>query len=139
MATYSAADLVGKTIFVTDRVPVYQYATMQGNKRPKPLYYLNAGDAFTVDSFVKQRGTYTTFDDNYYVGISQGRPVAISFRDIAGKYNTTAITNQGVKSEEQKKIEQQEKKDGVVLTTLKKFAPLALGAVVLIAIIGRRK
>lgn len=139
MATYSASDLIGKTIFVTGNVPVYPYATAKGQSRPKPLFVLKSGDGFTVDSFVNERGTYTNFDDNYYLGKSQNRSIAIAFADIAGKYNTTAITNQGVKSDEQKKKELQEKKDGVVLTTLKKIAPLAIGAIIIAAYIGRRK
>lgn len=139
MATYSASDLIGKTIFVTGKVPAYKRATLKGEKRQTPLFFFTDGDSFVVDSYIKQRGTYTNFDDNYWTGVSQGKQFAVAFKEIAGKYNTTAITNQGVKSDEQKKKELQEKKDGVVLTTLKKIAPLAIGAIIIAAYIGRRK
>lgn len=137
MATYSAGDFIGKTIYITGRVPVYRYATEQGTRRPAPLAFLSSGDGFTVDSFVNKKGTYTNFDDHYWLGKSQGKQYAIAFADIAGKYNADAITSQGVKSDEQKKREQQEREQGVILTTIKKYLPLVLGTVVLAAVIRR--
>lgn len=139
MATYSASDFIGKTIYITGRVPVYRYATEAGTKRPAPVAYLSSGDGFTVDSFVNKKGTYTNFDDNYWLGKSQGKQYAISFTDLVGKYNADAITSQGVKSDEQKKKEQQEREQGIVLTTIKKWLPLVLGTVVLSALIRRGK
>ncbi len=139
MATYSAGDFIGKTIFITGRVPVYRYAAEAGTRRPAPIAYLNTGDGFTVDTFINKKGTYTNFDDHYWIGKSQGKQFAISFGDIAGKYNADAITTQGVKSDEQKKKEQQEKEQGVILTTIKKYLPLVLGTVVLAAVIRRGK
>jgi hypothetical protein len=139
MATYSAADFIGKTIYITGPVPVYKYATEAGTKRPAPVAYLNSGDGFTVDSFINQKGTYKNFDDHYWTGITQGKTFAIAFKDIAGKYNAAAITTQGVKSDEQKKKEQQEKEQGTILTTIKKYLPLVLGTVVLAAFIRRGK
>lgn len=138
MATYSASDFIGKTIYITGTVPVYRYATAAGTKRPAPIAYLNAGDGFTVDSFVNKKGTYTNFDDHYWLGKSQGKQYAIAFQDVAGKYNAAAITTQGVKSDEQKKKEQQEKEQGTIVTVLKKYLPLVLGTVVLAAVIRRR-
>ena len=139
MATYSAGDFIGKTIFITAPVAAYKYATQLGSQRPAPIAYLAAGDGFTVDSFVNKNGTYTNFDDNYWLGKSRDKSYAIAFKDIAGKYNAAAITTQGVKSDEQKKKEQQEKEQGIVLTTIKKFLPLVLGTVLLAAYIKRGK
>ena len=138
MATYSASDFIGKTIYITGTVPVYKYATAAGNKRPAPSLYLNAGDGFTVDSYINKSGVYTNFDDNYWQGKIQGKTYAIAFKDIAGKYNADAITTQGVKSDQQKKKEQQEKEQGTVITAIKKYLPLVLGTVVLAALIRRR-
>ena len=139
MATYSAGDLIGKTIFITAPVAAYKYATQLGSKRPAPIRFFAKGDGFLVDSFVNKNGTYTNFDDNYWLGKSKGISYAIAFKDIAGKYNYDAIVTQGVKSDEQKKKEQQEKEQGIILTTIKKFLPLVLGTVLLAAYIKRGK
>lgn len=139
MATYSAGDFIGKTIFITAPVAAYKYATEIGNKRPAPIGFLSSGDGFTVDSFINKNGTYTNFDDHYWVGKSKGKSYVIAFKDIAGKYNAAAITTQGVKSDEQKQKEQKEKEQGIVFTTIKKFLPLVLGTVLLAAYIKRGK
>jgi hypothetical protein len=140
MATYSAGDFIGKTIFITGRVPVYRYATEAGTRRPAPIAYLNTGDGFTVDTFVNKKGTYTNFDDHYWIGKSQGKQFAIAFNDIAGKYNAAAILSQGgIKSDEEKQKEQKEKEQGTLVTMLNKYLPLVLGTVVLAAVIRRGK
>lgn len=139
MATYSASDFIGKTIYITGTVPVYKYATAAGNKRPAPSLYLNDGDSFTVNSYINKKGVYTNFDDNYWQGKIKGNTYAIAFKDIAGKYNAAAILSQGgIKSDEQKQKEQKEKEQGTLVTMLNKYLPLVLGAVVLTAVIRRR-
>jgi hypothetical protein len=140
MATYSASDFIGKTIYITATVPVYKYAVAQGTKKPSPIEYLKSGDGFTVDSYINQKGAYTTFIDNYWQGTSQGKTFVIAFKDIAGKYNASAILSQGgIKSDEQKVKEVKQKEDGTILTLIKKIAPFAIGVYLLGAYIGRRK
>ena len=137
MATYTAGDFIGKNLFITSDVPVYKFATEAGTKRPKPVAILKAGDGFLVDSFISKNGTYTMFDDNYWMGKYKGTPVVVSFRDVAGKYDAAPIVSQGVKSVEQKKKELQEQQDGILLTNVKKYMPWVLGTMILAAVIKK--
>lgn len=122
MATYSATDFIGKTIFITGNVPVYKYAARKGEKKPKPIEILRPGDSFVVDSFINKNGVYTQFDENYWT--VQGGGV-VAFSDISGKYNTKAIKDQGVKSD----IEKQEP-TSTAETLLKKYGLWVAGAII---------
>ena len=97
--TYSAGDFIGKTIFITANVPVYASPTRVGETKPAAKKFLKNGDSFLVDTFINKDGTYVKYDDHYWVSKYDGY---ISFKDIAGKYNTSALISQGLQSDEDK-------------------------------------
>lgn len=128
MATYSAADFINKTIWITENVPVYRSATRDGAKKDTPVKFLQRGDSFVVKDFLNKVGTYVKYDDNYWLIDGGG---VVSFKDITGKYDTKAILDQGLKSD----------KDKASTTTkaeelIKKYLPYILGTV-LIAVVAK--
>ena len=135
MSTYSASDFIGKTIWITDSVPIYAYATKQGDAKPKPKKIAKQGDSFVVDSFISKNGYYSNYDDYYWLTTEGG---AISFTDIAGKYNYQALADQGLKSDKQKAQEEADKNKGTVdkITDIfKKYGPWVIGGVAAVIVL----
>ena len=134
MATYNAGDFIGKTVFITSTVPVYRRAIRLGEEKPEPFKFLRRGDSFIVSDFINQAGTYSKYNDHYWLIDTGG---AIAFKDIAGKYDTKALLDQGLKSDEQKE-------GGTKVGDLiKKYLPYVLGTVLVATIakayISKRK
>lgn len=134
MATYTATDLIDKTIYITGNVPVYKYAARAGEKKTLPIKILQSGDSFIVDSFIKKNGTYVTYDDNYWTLKDGG---VVSFSEIAGKYNTELIRSQGVKSDAEKELE---KKTGIekYIDKYGKWVLLAIAGVAIIKTVAKQ-
>jgi hypothetical protein len=127
MATYNAGDFIGKTIFITDRVPVYSRGVRVGEQKPAPVRYLQRGDNFIVSDLINQAGAYSKYIDHYWLIDTGG---AVAFKDIAGKYDTKALLDQGLKSDEDK---------GKTTTKagelLKKYLPYVLGTILLATVV----
>jgi hypothetical protein len=131
MATYSATDFLDKTIWITDTVPVYKFATKEGDTKPTPFKFLQRGDSFIVKDFlgkVSPWAGYPNYIDNYWLLDTGG---VISFKDITGKYDTKAILDQGVKSDKEKATTTTKAEE-----LIKKYLPYILGTV-LVAVVAK--
>jgi hypothetical protein len=139
MTTYYAKDLIGKTLYVTGKVPMYKTTTYSGQTRPSPVAFLNSGDYFTVDSYINKLSSYSTGynrDDNYYLG---DNGYVVSFSDLTGKYDLKALEGQGVKTVDQKVKEEREKGQSKFFDFVKKFGIFILAVPIAIAAIKYRK
>jgi hypothetical protein len=146
MATYTAEQFVGKTIFITNRVPYYDNATHAGDNKPSvPAGYFNNGDQLVVKDYLNKNGVYTKWDDNYWVFNNARSSVpsktsVVAFSDIAGNYNQqSTIKEQGLKSDQQLAKEKEDEKLPIIEKLLKKYGLYLLGTGVLIAFIKSRK
>ena len=145
MATYTAEQFVGKTIFITNRVPYYDNATHAGDNKPAvPAGYFNKGDQLVVKDYLNKNGVYTKWDDNYWVFNNARSSVpsktsVVSFSDIAGNYNQQAtIKEQGLKSDEQISREKEDDKLPMIEKLLKKYGLYVLGGVILISLLKKK-
>jgi hypothetical protein len=136
MATYTASDFIGKTIFITGNVPLYPYAARKGEAKPTAKRILTTGDSFVVDSYINENGTYVTHDDNYWSAAGGG---VVAFKDITGKYNTQAVKDQGIKSDAEKAEDAQTGPEKYIQKYGKWVLIAAVGVAVLRAVINKSK
>lgn len=140
MATYSATDLIGKTLFITGSVPVYATTWHEGENKSRLLNTLHSGDQFVVKDFINKVSAYSQYGsknyaDNYYLLDSGG---VVAFKDLAGKYDTKALLQQGLQSDEQKKAAEEAKNKSAIDKAgdlLKKYAIWVVGLVAAVIIL----
>lgn len=141
MANYSVQDLVGKTLAVKNGiVNYYKYPARRGEKKDNPVGQFTGGDLFVPYSWINKAGTYTNFDDNYYqVKRADGTYIYVPFAEMAGKYDVSYVSSQGIKSIEQKQQEAKEKEEGFLMTMVKRYVPIVIGGALLIGFLTRRR
>jgi hypothetical protein len=136
MATYSVSDLIGKTLTIKRETPAYANPTRKGEKKGKPLFFLDAGDSFTVDSYLTQTGTYTNYATNYLIAAKTTKypkGFYVELKDLSNNVDESQLKTQGVKSDKEKETDKQP----FIQKITTQYLPYILGGIAAIIIIPK--
>lgn len=133
--TYTADQFIDKPLYISGKIPVYATAQRQGEKKPKPIFFLKKGDTAIVYSWLNRKGKYTNYADNFLMIYQNGnkkKPAYIMLSDVVGKLDKATITANGMKSKEQIEKDKEGKKNPIE-AAVKKYGIYVLGTIVVVA------
>lgn len=136
MASYSVADLIGKTITVKNEIPAYKSPTKKGEAKQKPMFFLDGGESFVVDSYVTKTGTYTNFDSDYIIAAKTTKypkGFVIKIADLSNNVDKSTLKTQNVLSEKEK----ESNKEPFIQKITKQYLPYILGGIAAIIILPK--
>lgn len=136
MASYSIADFIGKTITVKNEVPAYKRPTIKGEAKQKPMFFLDGGESFVVDTYVTKTGTYLNFDADYIIAAKTSKypkGFAIKLADLSNNVDKSSFKTQNILSDKEK----ESSKEPFIQKITKQYLPYILGGIAAIIILPK--
>lgn len=128
MASYSAADIIGKTLIAKVNVPAYSYA----NDSAQPILTYKPGQTIgVVEGYVSPASGRT----NFYWQLKSPTGKYYYVKHFANSFSLKALEDQGTKTTKEKVKEKEKAEEQANKTTFDKVADLVKGLAITAAIV----